>query len=317
MQATAATSTPAIPGKYWQWRGHSIYYVQAGELQPQRPPLLLVHGFGASTDHWRKNISGLCKDFQVFAIDLLGFGRSAKPNSQYSGDLWRDQLYEFITEVIGQPAVLAGNSLGGYACLSVAAQRPDAAAGVVLLNSAGPFSEDQPNVESEPMQSEVQPSKQPDLWQKFLGEATKLMFQQPWARFLLFQYVRQPWVIRQTLEKVYLDKSAITDQLVEDIYRPACDPGAAEVFASVFSTPQGEKVDVLLKKLTCPLLLLWGEADPWMNAKERSPKFRQYYPQLQEYFLKAGHCPHDEVPEQVNSLLREWVMSIPVSSKAA
>jgi len=310
MQATTAPSTAPIPGKYWQWRGQSVYYVQAGEPQPQRPPLLLVHGFGASTDHWRKNISGLCKEFQVWAIDLLGFGRSAKPNMQYSGDLWRDQLYDFITEVIGQPAVLAGNSLGGYTCLCVAAQRPDAAAGLVLLNSAGPFSQNQPSVEPESLQTEVQPPAKSDLLQKLLGDVAKSIFQQPWARFLLFQYVRQRWVIRQTLEKVYLDKSAITDQLVEEIYRPSCEPGAAEVFASVFSTPQGEKVDVLLKQLTCPLLLLWGEGDPWMNARERSPLFRQYYPQLQEYFLRAGHCPHDEVPEQVNSLLRSWVLSV-------
>ena len=310
MQATPAVSTAPIPGTYWQWRGQSIYYVRAGERQPQRPPLLLVHGFGASTDHWRKNIAELHNDFEVWAIDLLGFGRSAKPNWQYSGDLWRDQLYEFITEVIGKPAVLAGNSLGGYTCLCVAAQRPDAAAGLVLLNSAGPFSENQPSVEPEALQSEVQPPRQPNSWQKLLGDAAKWVFQQPWARFILFQYVRQPWVIRQTLEKVYLDKSAITDQLVEEIYRPSCDPGAASVFASVFSTPQGEKVDVLLKQLTCPLLLLWGEADPWINARERGMKFRQYYPQLQEEFLRAGHCPHDEVPEQVNSLLRSWVLSI-------
>ncbi len=78
----------------------------------------------------------------------------------------------------------------------------------------------------------------------------------------------------------------------------------------MFRTPQGEKVDMLLKQLTCHLLLLWGEADPWINARERSQKFRQYYPQLTEYFLRAGHCPHDEVPEQVNSLLREWVFSV-------
>ncbi len=317
MQATTASSTAPIPGKYWQWRGHSIYYVQAGKPQPQRPSLLLVHGFGASTDHWRKNISGLCEDFQVWAIDLLGFGRSAKPKLQYGGDWWRDQLHAFIPEVIGQPAVLAGNSLGGYASLSVAAQHPDAAAGLVLLNSAGPFSENQPSVEPDSLQTEIQPPRQPDLWQKFLGDTVKWMFQQPWAIFLLFQYIRQPWVIRQTLEKVYLDKSAITDQLVEEIRRPSGDPGAVDVFASVFSTPQGEKVDVLLQQLTCPLLLLWGEADPWMNTRERSPKFRQYYPQLQEYFLRAGHCPHDEVPEQVNSLLREWVMSFPACKQVA
>jgi pimeloyl-ACP methyl ester carboxylesterase len=206
--------------------------------------------------------------------------------------------------------VLAGNSLGGYACLCVAAQRPNTAAGVVLLNSAGPFGENQPSPEPESMQAEVQPPRQSDSLQKLLGDAVRWILQQPWARFLLFQYVRQPWVIRQTLEKVYLHKSAITDQLVEEIYRPSCDPGAPHVFASVFSTPQGEKVNVLLQQLTCPLLLLWGEADPWMNARERSPNFRQYYPKLTEYFLRAGHCPHDEVPEQVNELLRSWVLSI-------
>ncbi|WP_017652507.1 alpha/beta fold hydrolase [Fortiea contorta] len=310
MQVTTASSTAPIPGQYWQWRGHNVYYVRAGEKQLQRPPLLLVHGFGASTDHWRKNITGLYQDFEVFAIDLLGFGRSAKPKLQYSGDLWRDQLHDFISEVIGQKTVLAGNSLGGYACLCVAAQYPDSATGLVLLNSAGPFSTQPSTAEPEALQSQIQPPKETSSLQKLLGNSVKWMFQQPLAQFLLFQYVRQRWVIRQTLEKVYLDQSAITDQLVEEIHRPADDIGALDVFVSVFSTPQGEKVDLLLQQLTCDLLLLWGEADPWMNCRERSQKFRQYYPQLTEYFLTAGHCPHDEVPQQVNSLLRDWVLSI-------
>jgi pimeloyl-ACP methyl ester carboxylesterase len=299
MQISIAPSTNPIPGQYWQWRGHNVYYVKAGEPQTQLPPLLLVHGFGASTDHWRKNITGLSADFQVFAIDLLGFGRSAKPNLQYSADLWRDQLHDFISEVIGQKTILAGNSLGGYACLCVASQRPESAAGVVLLNSAGPFSQPE---------NQIQPS--PNPLQKLLGKPIKWAFKQRLAQSLLFQYTRQKWVIRRTLEKVYLDKSAITDQLVEEIQRPAFDKGALDVFVSVFSTPQGEKVDILLKQLTCPLLLLWGEADPWMKARERYQKFHEYYPQLTEYFLTAGHCPHDEIPEQVNSHLRDWVISL-------
>ncbi|MDY6897943.1 MAG: alpha/beta fold hydrolase [Cyanobacteriota bacterium] len=309
MQAATITSTTPIPGKHWQWRGHNVYYVKAGEKHSQRPPLLLVHGFGASTDHWRKNIAELQSDFEVYAIDLLGFGRSQKPKIQYGGNLWRDQLNDFITEVIGEKAVLAGNSLGGYASLCVAAQCPNSSAGLVLLNSAGPFSQDQPTAEPEALQSEIEPPLNEKL-QKLLGDIAKLIFKQPLAQFILFQYIRQPWVIRQTLEKVYLDKSAITDQLVEEIRRPSGDKGAFDVFCSVFSTPQGEKVDVLLQQLTCPLLLLWGEADPWMNAKERSQKFRQHYPQLTEFYLKAGHCPHDEVPNELNALLRDWILSI-------
>jgi pimeloyl-ACP methyl ester carboxylesterase len=295
MQTTPAITAAPIPGTYWQWRGHSIYYVRSGDDR-QRPPLLLIHGFGASTDHWRKNISDLSKDFEVWAIDLLGFGRSAKPDLQYSGDLWRDQLHDFITSVIGRPAVLAGNSLGGYAALCAAAQRPESVTGLILINSAGPFSEPQPAPEAPPMQ-------------KALSAVVKTLFQQDWASFLLFQYVRQRSTIRKTLEKVYLDQSAVTDQLVEEIYRPSCDRGAAKVFASVFRTPQGEKIDVLLSQLTSPLLMLWGVGDPWMNSTERSAKFRQHYPQLTEHFITAGHCPHDEAPEQVNNLIRDWVVS--------
>ena len=288
-----------VSGHVWQWRDQSIYYVKAGQRQGQRPPLLLVHGFGASTDHWRKNVAELQQDFEVWAIDLLGFGRSAKPEMQYSGDLWRDQLYDFITEVIQAPAVVAGNSLGGYACLCVAAQRSDAVQGLVLLNSAGPFTSSTPT-----------PAK-PTLG-RAIRQTIQSVLLQPVPSYLLFQYSRRRSTIRKTLEKVYLDKTAVTDQLVEDIYRPSCDRGAAQVFASIFKSPQGEKVDVLLQQLACPLLMLWGEGDPWMNTRERSAKFKQYYPHLTEHYLQAGHCPHDEVPEQVNALLKDWVLALAV-----
>jgi len=285
-------SPSSIPGVYWQWRGHRIYYLKAGAKQAQRPPLLLVHGFGASTDHWRKNIWALQADFEVWAIDLLGFGRSAKPELAYSGELWRDQLQDFITEVIGTGVVLAGNSLGGYISLCVAAEYPESVLGVILLNSAGPFSDG------------GMTSKKPNPLQSLV----RSILLQPWASYWLFQYMRQRGNIRKTLEKVYLDKSAVTEELVEDIYRPSCDTGAAQVFASVFKTPQGKTVDKLLQEIKCPLLLIWGEADPWMNSQERGAKFREYYANLTEYYLQAGHCPHDEIPTEVNNLMQSWVL---------
>ncbi|MEM8830564.1 MAG: alpha/beta fold hydrolase [Cyanobacteria bacterium P01_G01_bin.19] len=286
----------SVPGTYWQWRGNSIYYVCAGEKNSDKPALLLVHGFGASTDHWRKNISQLQQQFQVWAIDLLGFGRSAKPAREYSGNLWREQLHDFITEVIRQPTVLAGNSLGGYASLCVAATYPQSVAGLILLNSAGPFSDK--NSDTEQINSSNK-----------IGKIVRSILLQPWASFLLFQYVRRKSTIRKTLNKVYFDQSAVTDILVEDIYRPSCDVGAAEVFNAVFKTPQGEKVDVLLSQMKCPLLLLWGEKDPWIDARKRGSDFRVYYPQLTEYYLEAGHCPHDEIPDEVNNLITNWILS--------
>ena len=296
MQTTVTANPHPISGAYWKWREQLIYYVRAGSPQPSRPPLLLIHGFGASTDHWRKNLIGLSENFEVWAIDLLGFGRSAKPNWEYTSDLWRDQLHDLITEVIGRPVILAGNSLGGYAALCVAAGHPDSARGLILLNSAGPF-------------TETEPAPPPPAWKKAASGTVRRLFQQNWASYAVFQWTRRRSTIRKTLKKVYLNPNAVTEQLVEEIYRPSCSPGAAQVFASVFKTRSGEKVDVLLSQLSCPLLLLWGEGDPWINCRDRSAKFRQYYPQLSEHFLEAGHCPHDEIPERVNELIETWALS--------
>ncbi|NJL01661.1 MAG: alpha/beta fold hydrolase [Spirulinaceae cyanobacterium SM2_1_0] len=290
---TLTGSIEAAVGHYWSWRGQPIYYVRAGVPHDHQPPLLLVHGFGASTDHWRKNIAELCHTGEVWAIDLLGFGRSAKPNLEYSSQLWRDQLQDFIVTVIGRPTVLVGNSIGGYASLATAAHAPQWAAGLVLINSAGRF--ESPEATS--------PNPLREAW----GRLVRSLLLQPWVGFWLFQYLRRPAKIRQTLEQVYINQAAVTDQLVADIYRPSCDRGALDVFLSVFKSPPGESNDVLLPRLQCPLMTIWGEGDPWINAQTRSAQFRRYSPALVEHFLAAGHCPHDEDPASVNVLLRDWL----------
>ncbi|MEY2977958.1 MAG: alpha/beta fold hydrolase [Prochlorotrichaceae cyanobacterium] len=305
MASYPLASSPYWPSQYWQWREQSIHYVQSDrrteKTSADRPPLLLVHGFGASTDHWKKNIAELQQYYEVWAIDLLGFGRSSKPNWDYSGTLWRDQLADFVREKIGQPAILVGNSLGAYACLCAAAQVAGVAQGVVLINSAGPFTPSEPPPE-------------PSALEKFWKTLTRQIVSHPWITRVVFWNLRRRSTVRKTLEKVYADASTVTDELVEDILRPAFDPGAFDVFSSVFRTPQGAKVDELLEELTCPLLLIWGEADPWMKVKERSQRFKEHYPNCTEFLIPAGHCPHDEAPQQVNECLDRWIRSLSLPS---
>jgi pimeloyl-ACP methyl ester carboxylesterase len=76
----------------WTWQGHTIPYTVRGEGQP----LVLIHGFGASIGHWRKNIPVLAENgYQVYALDLLGFGGADKPALDYSLDLWQRQIQDF------------------------------------------------------------------------------------------------------------------------------------------------------------------------------------------------------------------------------
>ena len=79
MTAQPVLSTSAIEIQSWQWQGHQIQYTVTGTGQP----LVLIHGFGASIGHWRKNIPVLAQaGYQVFALDLLGFGGSDKARAK-------------------------------------------------------------------------------------------------------------------------------------------------------------------------------------------------------------------------------------------
>ncbi len=63
--------------RFWSWKGYRIRYQRSGD---SGPAVLLVHGFGGNADHWRKNTPVLGQRHQAYAIDLLGYGYSDKPD---------------------------------------------------------------------------------------------------------------------------------------------------------------------------------------------------------------------------------------------
>ncbi len=288
----------------WNYLGHDVHCLSThpiteldGKSSLKEPALLLVHGFGASTDHWRHNIPVLSQTHEVHAIDLLGFGRSSKPGElNYGGPLWRDQVVAYVKERIRRPTVLVGNSLGGYAALAAGSALGQEAAGVVLLNAAGYFTSDK------------KPSQ--GFWSKARRAIGGGFLKDPLIQRLIFENLRQPSTIRRTLNQVYIDRTNVDDYLVEAIRQPSLDPGAFRVFKSVFDPggPQGQPLDELFAELQSPVLLLWGNRDPWMNAVGKRAAFMKHAPQdTVEVVLDAGHCPHDEVPEQVNEALLDWL----------
>ena len=131
----------------WNFLNYPIHTVSAKPKNTSKEfAILLVHGFGASTDHWRFNIPVLSNQYEIHAIDLLGFGKSPKPEDvEYSGSLWKDQVIAYVKEKIKKPTIIVGNSLGGYAALAAGAELNELSAGVILLNAAGYFSEEKKN----------------------------------------------------------------------------------------------------------------------------------------------------------------------------
>ncbi|MGJ3247797.1 MAG: alpha/beta fold hydrolase [Elainellaceae cyanobacterium] len=277
----------------WIWRGHQLRYTVVGEGQP----LVLVHGFGASIGHWRKNIPVLAdQGYRVFALDLLGFGHSDKPPIDYDLEIWEDLLKDFWDAHINQPAVFVGNSIGGLLTMMVLANHPAIASGGVLLNCAGGLNH-RPDELNPPLRL-------------IMGAFTRLISSSVIGPFI-FNRIRQKPRLRSTLKQVYRDHSAVTDELVDLIYEPASDPDAPKVFASILTAPPGPKPSELLPRIHQPLLILWGEADPWtpITGATLYQEMAQQDPDriTFESIPDTGHCPHDERPDEVNQLILEWL----------
>ena len=279
----------------WIWREHQIRYTVKGEGKP----LLLIHGFGASIGHWQKNISVLAdRGYRVFALDLLGFGASAKPALDYTLELWQEQIKDFWSVHIQEPTVFIGNSIGGLISLMLMSNHPEITAGGVLINCAGGLNH-RPDELNLPLRL-------------IMGGFTKLVSSPVTGKFI-FNRIRQKRRIRSTLYQVYRDRAAVTDELVEMLYTPSCDPGAQQVFASVLTAPAGSTPQDLLPKRKHPLLVLWGADDPWTPIKGAKiyQDLAANNSDVEFYSIpNAGHCPQDEKPEVVNQYICNWLSQI-------
>jgi pimeloyl-ACP methyl ester carboxylesterase len=291
------TVSPSQPiEQTWTWRGHTIAYQQQGD---QGPAVLCVHGFGASTYHWRKNLPDLGQACRVYAIDLIGFGHSDKPtpgNSiDYTFETWGQQIGDFCREVIGQSTYLVGNSIGCVVILQAAVDFPEQICGVAMLNCSLRLLHVR-KAATQPWFKRIgAPLLQRILANKAIGH---------W----FFRQIAQPKTVKKILYQAYSRTEAVTDDLVEQLIQPAQQPGAAAVFLAFTAYSTGPLAEDLLPKLQCPAIILWGTDDPW----EPIALGRAYanYPTVERFIPLEGigHCPQDEAPEIVNPILREWIL---------
>ena len=265
--------------------------------------VLLIHGFGANTKHWRFNQPVLAQQAPTYAIDLLGFGLSDQPPSRlkdepvesyavhYGFDLWGQQVADFCTAVVQRPVLLVGNSIGGVVALRAAQLLGERCLGVVLIDCAQRLMDDK--------QLATQPA-----WMAWVRPLLKTMVRQRWLSTALFRNAARPGVIRGVLKQAYPSGANIDDDLVNLLYQPTQRNGAAEAFRGFINLFDDHLAPQLMDNLSVPVDLIWGEKDPWepiaeaKNWAETIPTVRSL-----QVITGAGHCPHDEAPETVNQQL--------------
>lgn len=98
--------------------------------------MLFLHGITGSRRYWQKKIRPLGRDYRLILPDLLGFGLSPKPYLEYTIEVFRDSVREFVLErnLADQPLTLIGHSLGGLIALEYAARFGSHVRRIVLLS---------------------------------------------------------------------------------------------------------------------------------------------------------------------------------------
>ena len=292
----------------WSWNERSIGWSLMGDPNAEEA-VLLIHGFGANTNHWRFNQPVLAELMPTYAIDLLGFGRSDQPQARlkheavtadavhYGFDLWGQQVADFCREVIDRPVRLVGNSIGGVVALRAAQLLGERCRGVVLIDCAQRLMDDK--------QLATQPA-----WMAWIRPLLKTMVRQRWLSTALFRNAARPGVIGSVLKQAYPSGANINEELIDLLFQPTQRGGAAEAFRGFINLFDDYLAPQLMEELTVPVDLIWGEKDPWEPIAE-ARRWAQTLNCIRslEVIPGAGHCPHDEAPDQVNPVLQRLIKS--------
>ncbi|KAM1752974.1 hypothetical protein ACFX12_005613 [Malus domestica] len=284
-----------VQSSIWNWRGYSIRYQHAGN---SGPALVLIHGFGANSDHWRKNLPVLSKSHRVYSIDLIGYGYSDKPNPRqfgetlfYTFETWAGQLNDFCTDVVKGEAFFICNSIGGLVGLQAAVMEPQLCKGIMLLNISLRM---------------LHITKQPWYGRPLIKSFQNLLRNTAVGKYF-FKTVATPQSVRNILSQCYHDTSQVTEELVQKILLPGLEPGAVDVFLEFICYSGGPLPEELLPQLKCPVLIGWGDKDPW----EPIELGREYgkFDSVEDFVVlpNVGHCPQDEAPDLVNPLIESFV----------
>ena len=130
-----------VKSEYVEAGGYRLHYLEA--LPPANAPdrpILLIPGLGARGEDWAPLIPGLAAaGFHVYAPDLLGYGRSPRPDVDYSMRLEEKVVVDFMNAMHLTRPDIAGWSMGGWVSMKLAVEHPDRVDRLLLYDSAGVY----------------------------------------------------------------------------------------------------------------------------------------------------------------------------------
>ena len=302
--------------KYWSYKDLRVHFRVTGKESD--PPIVLIHGFGASSDHWRNNAEIFASEgFRVFGIDLIGFGKSEQ-NLQskikhLENQFWANQLASFLDEIVdiqkNGKVILIGNSLGALTAITTLSNRPE----LIKTIIAAPLPEP---VFVNPIKFSF-----PNWLLKVKSFLIKIVFHL-FPLKTLVNLISRTKLITFALQSAYFRSISNDIPLQRIVTVPSKRINASKALRAMCigmsNRPNSAKGPSIIEKIQNlpnrpPILLIWGKQDkliPIFLAK----KLIKLHPWIKLTVInEAGHCLHDELPNHFNQIVMKWLKSLKTS----
>ncbi len=248
-----------------------VHIEQAG----QGEPLILLHGFGASTYSWRNVMPALAASFHVIAVDLNGFGYTQRPRTfeSYSRE-GQAALVLRVMDALGlESAHLMGHSYGGGLSLFIASRHPQRVRSLVLVDSSAPtYANDR---------------------------RSRAASVKPLLGLYLRSVVLRPNTVRRVLLRSFHDDSLVTPELVREYYERIRVEGVVDAYHGLTAPARTPSGPVELEKIAMPTLVVWGSEDLLITA-EAGRRAAERMPNAEFVLMEGvGHVPMEEKPEEL------------------
>jgi pimeloyl-ACP methyl ester carboxylesterase len=262
------------------------------------PPVVLIHGLGATKASWLTVVPALSRRHRVIAIDLPGFGASSKPLGSYKPKWFAGYIVDLLDSLGIDRALLAGNSMGGRVSMEMALSHPDRVDGIACLCPAAAFTHRPALLLAKILRPELG---------MFAGRL-------PRAR------------VREGLKQLFADAGCVDeswyDAAIDDFLDVWKSPRARIAFARslrniYLDEPEGEAgLWARLSHMETPSMYIYGRRDV-LITHHFSRKIRKFVPQAKVHVWKdCGHVPQIEHPERTARAMLDFYSSA-IGARAA
>ena len=272
---------------YYNWRFGKVYYKKKGHGSP----VLLIHDLTvySSAYEWNKVVNELAEAHTVYAIDLLGCGRSEKPRITYTNYLYVQLIADFIKNIIGEKADVIASGYSGSFTVLASYTNPEFINKIVLINP--------PSLAS----LNKVPSKRSKLY--------KFILEFPIFGTLIYNIKTCQSNIQLLFTEKYLyNPFSVTPEMVDTYYEAAHKSLSNSKFllSSLVAGYTNNNITHALKEINQSVTILYCEGEN--DSEKIAESYTTYNPAIESCMLKhAKHLPQLETPGKFLEILNIYL----------